>query len=99
MKIVSKDGWSSLGFATVLGSDWGVGDAQLDNGLVMLISPKNEVQSGGVALSVGKGLETKLTDAEAQGIIDGMIPLLKADDWYGAVARALNDGLPEALRN
>ena len=90
-------GWSSLGFATVLGSDWGVGDAQLDNGLVMMISPKNEVQSGGVALSVGKGLEMRLTDAEAQGIIDGMIPQLKNKEWYAALVWALNQGLPAAL--
>ena len=35
-------GWSALGFATVLGSDWGVGDAELNNGMVLLISLARE---------------------------------------------------------
>ena len=92
-------GWTALGFATVLGSDWGVGDAESDNGLVLLLSPKREGRSGGIALSVGKGLEEVVSDAEAQVIIDEMIPRLKEEDWYGAVAQALNTGLPAALRN
>lgn len=92
-------GWSALGFATVLGSDWGVGDAELDNGLILLLSPKQEGSPGGIALSVGKGLETVIPDVEAQTIIDEMIPRLKERDWFGAVVHALNVGLPEALRN
>ena len=92
-------GWTALGFATVLGSDWGVGDSESDNGLVLLLSPKREGRSGGIALSVGKGLEEVVSDAEAQVIIDEMIPRLKEEDWYEAVAQALNTGLPAALRN
>lgn len=91
-------GWSALGFATVLGSDWGVGDAELNNGMVLLISPKREGKSGGIALSVGKGLEALITDEEANGVIDVMIPRLKQNDAYGAILEALQSELPSALQ-
>ena len=91
-------GWSALGFATVLGSDWGVGDAELNNGMVLLISPKREGQAGGIALSVGKGIEDLITDEEAQEVIDVMIPRLKENDWYGAIVEALRSELPKAIQ-
>lgn len=90
-------GWSALSYATVLGSDWGVGDAELNNGLVLLISPKREGQSGGIALSVGKGIEDLITDEEAQEVIDVMIPRLKENDGYGAISEALQSELPKAI--
>lgn len=91
-------GWSALGFATVLGSDWGVGDAELNNGMVLFISPKREGQAGGIALSVGKGIEDLITDEEAQEVIDVMIPRLKENDWYGAIVEALRSELPKAIQ-
>ena len=91
-------GWSALGFATVLGSDWGVGDAELDNGMVLLISPRRDGHSGGVALAVGKGIESLVTDDEAQRVIDVMIPRLKEKDWYGAIADVIQSELPFAMQ-
>lgn len=91
-------GWSALGFGTELGSDWGVGDAGLNNGLILVALPKTDGVSGQLALSVGKGLEAKLTDEEAQGIIDDVIPFLKERDWLGGLDEMLNQGLPRALQ-
>ncbi len=49
-----------------LANDWGIGDADRDDGLVLLVAP-NERQ---VRIAVGLGLETVVTDDEAQMIVD-----------------------------
>jgi uncharacterized protein len=57
-----------------LGSRWGIGQADKDNGVLVLVAPNERM----VRIEVGYGLEPILTDARAQAIIDNdMVPLFR----------------------
>jgi len=65
---------------------WGVGQKGKNNGIVILIA-KNLRK---VRIEVGYGLEEKLTNKEAQGIIDSIIiPEFKKEDYYTGTLNAL----------
>ncbi|MBP6231453.1 MAG: TPM domain-containing protein [Paludibacteraceae bacterium] len=75
-------------FATELGQKWGVGNAEFDNGIVLLIKPKIGNQSGQVFIAVGYGLEGAIPDAITKRIIEEItIPYFRQNDYYGG-ARA-----------
>jgi uncharacterized protein len=71
-------------FATELGQKWGVGNAELDNGIVFLIKPKVGNQSGEMFIAVGYGLEAVIPDAIAKRITEEItIPYFRQNDYYG----------------
>lgn len=71
-------------FAYQILESWGVGGASHNNGLVLLIKPKVENQAGRVAISVGYGLEGRVTDAACKRIIETrIIPCFRENDYYG----------------
>lgn len=87
---------SSLGdytaqeFAYEIGDQWGVKDDKYNNGVVILIKPKNE-SSGEVAIQVGYTLEGVIPDACAKRIIENeMIPHFKENDYYGGAVAAVD---------
>lgn len=53
---------------TALGNSWGLGQAQKDNGVLILMAPKERR----VRIAVGEGLEGLLTDQRAQRIVNEM---------------------------
>lgn len=66
-----------------IGQDWGVGQQNTNNGLVILIKPKVKNQPGGAAISTGYGLEDVITDAASRRIIDNeMIPHFRENRYY-----------------
>jgi len=70
-----------------LAEKWKVGDAEKDNGAIIIIATEDRK----VRIEVGYGLEGSITDAEAGRIIDEfMIDSLKKGDWYGAIIGAIN---------
>jgi uncharacterized protein len=72
---------------------WGIGDADTNRGLLILVAPRERQ----VRIEVGCGLESVVTEAVAGEIIQNdMIPLLKADDFPAAVDAGV-DGLMERL--
>jgi uncharacterized protein len=77
-------------FATELGERWGVGGAQFDNGVVILVSFGNEEQGEGrkAFIAVGRGLEGAIPDMTAGQIYEGMIPHLRSGDFYRAFDQA-----------
>jgi len=82
------EGYDAAEYATRIGLDWGVGSAKFDNGVVILVKPKNET-SGQVFIAVGYGLEGAIPDAYAKRIINSeMIPHFMTDDYYGGVVTA-----------
>lgn len=84
------DGMEASQFAYEIGEKWGVGGKELDNGVVILIKPKNETK-GQAFIATGYGVEGVLPDAACSKIINNeMIPSFKVDDYYGGVVRALN---------
>jgi uncharacterized protein len=65
-----------------LGNYWGIGRAAVDDGVILLIAP-NERK---VRIAIGKGLERKIDNTEAQAIIDRtMLPAFKRGDFPAGV--------------
>ena len=81
------EGYAAAEYATRILEQWGVGSKEHDNGVVMLLKPRNRYGSGEVFIAVGYGLEGALPDITAGRIIDGeMMPYLREGDYYRAVA-------------
>ncbi len=82
------EGYDPAEYATRIGLEWGVGSADFDNGVVVLVKPKN-TSSGQVFIAVGYGLEGAIPDAYAKRIISNeMIPHFMNNDYYGGVYAA-----------
>ncbi len=82
------EGYAPADFATRIGIDWGVGSADFNNGIVILVKPKT-ASPGQVFISVGYGLEGAIPDAYAKRIIDNeMIPHFKENDYFEGVEAA-----------
>ena len=75
-------------FGTKLGAEWGIGNKDLDNGVVLLIKPTEKRK---VFIATGRGTETILTDIQAKEIIDNqIIPSLKINDFYSGIDKGLS---------
>ena len=73
-------------YAVELGDRWGIGQAKLDNGLIILIKPKTKDSKGQFAICPGRGLGGALPDVTCKRIVDGKaIPALKKSDYDAAV--------------
>lgn len=69
-----------------LAEKWKVGDADLDNGAIIVIATDDRK----VRIEVGYGLEGDIPDSAAGRILDNdMVPFLKKNDWYGAINAGL----------
>lgn len=80
------EGYEPADYATRIGIDWKVGSKDFNNGIVILVKPKDS-SAGKVFIAVGYGLEGAIPDAYAKRIIDSeMIPRFAADDYFGGVA-------------
>jgi uncharacterized protein len=76
-------------FATELGEKWGVGGAQFDNGVVILISLGNDQEKRKAFIAIGRGLEGAIPDMTAGQIYeDILVPNLRGQDFYGAFDKA-----------
>ena len=76
-------------YAAELGDRWGIGQAKLDNGVVILFKPKTKDSKGEVYIAPGRGLEGALPDAFCNRVIQHeMIPHLKAGNNYAAATWA-----------
>lgn len=61
---------------------WKLGTAKGDNGVLLLVAPKER----SVRIEVGQGLEGVLTDADSKEIVsDSIIPLFRAGDFPSGV--------------
>ena len=68
-----------------LGNRWGLGRADVDNGVLLLVA----AEEASVRLEVGTGLEGLLTDERAQAIVTAMIPRFEADLPMDAIETAV----------
>jgi uncharacterized protein len=68
-----------------LGNRWGLGRADVDNGVLLLIA----AEEASVRLEVGTGLEGLLTDERAAGIVNAMIPRFEANLPMDAIETAV----------
>ncbi|QDC36808.1 TPM domain-containing protein [Sphingobium fuliginis] len=91
--VASLDGAEIGSFTTDLANQWGIGRKGHDDGVVLLVAPNEQL----VRIAVGFGLESVLTDAYCQGVIDKkMIPHFRKGDLYGGVNAGV-DALIERL--
>ncbi|MCH2215744.1 MAG: TPM domain-containing protein [Flavobacteriales bacterium] len=76
--------------AVQIGQDWGVGQGEFDNGVVILIKPTGGQGNRRTFIATGSGLEGVIPDATAKLIVDReMIPAFKNQDYYGGVSNAI----------
>ena len=88
-------GYDKAELSYEIGQQWGVGQKEFDNGLVILIKPKTSDSNGEVFIATGYGLEGAVPDAFAAMVIEReMIPHFRQDDYYGGVVAALKVLLP-----
>ena len=86
--VPSLDGQEIEPYANQLFRAWKLGEAKQNNGVLLLIAPKERR----VRIEVGYGLEGTLTDAVSSLIITNAIaPRFKAGDFNGGVMRGVDD--------
>ena len=75
-----------------IGQQWGVGQKEFNNGVVILIKSKTEEENwGAVAIATGYGVEGALPDIFCKRIIDDeMLPSLGEGEYYRALVKALD---------
>lgn len=87
------DGQDIADYTFGLGNAWEIGDAERNDGLIILIAP-NERR---VRIEVGLGLEQTVTNEEAAGIIEGLIlPHFREGDFEAGVNAGV-DGLANEI--
>ena len=74
-------------FSLTLANSWGAGSADLDNGVLLLLAPRERL----VRIEVGCGLEEVLTDARAAEIIGRMTPHFSQGRFDEAVTIGVNE--------
>jgi uncharacterized protein len=81
------EGFDPGDFAFKLGEKWGVGQKDKDNGIVILLKPKQTNSKGEIFIATGYGLEGVLPDAMVNStVIDyEMMPFFKENNYYGGL--------------
>ena len=80
--VKSLDGYEISDYSTKLGRAWKIGDEQRDDGVVMVVAPKERK----VWIATGYGADDVLTDAFTGLIIRGtVLPKFKAGDMGGGI--------------
>ena len=84
----SLEGQEIEPYANALFRTWGLGEKAKNNGVLLLVAPKEHR----VRIEVGYGLEGTLTDALSKIIITNAItPRFKNGDFSGGIARGVDD--------
>lgn len=81
--LIPTTGGRELGdYTTDLGRNWGVGGAEFNNGVILLIAKDDRK----LWIATGYGLEGSLPDATASHIIDDVIkPNFRGDDYFRGI--------------
>ncbi len=86
--VSSLDGEEIEPYANELFRTWKLGEKTKNNGVLLLVAPKEHR----VRIEVGYGLEGTLTDALSKIIItNAILPRLKTGDFGGGVSRGVDD--------
>ena len=84
--ISSTEGEAITYLGAQWGKKWGIGQAEKDNGILVLLAKDDRR----IAINTGYGVEATLTDAMSRRIIENVIiPKFKEDDYYAG----LNNGV------
>src|SRR5476649_7894 len=86
--VASLEGQEIEPYANELFRNWKLGEKAKNNGVLLLVAPKERR----VRIEVGYGLEGTLTDALSKVIITNAItPRFKNDDFGGGISRGVED--------
>lgn len=84
----SLQGYEIEDFGYRLGRHWGIGQEGKDNGVILIVAPKERK----VRIEVGRGLEPLLTDALSKIIIENAIlPRFRGGDFPGGIKAGVRD--------
>jgi len=77
-------------YATEIGEEWGVGKAEEDNGIILLIKPTEKTSRREVYISVGRGLESVIPDLTCDEIVQNeLLPNFKNQAYFEGVKQAV----------
>jgi uncharacterized protein len=80
--LASLQGYTIEDYGYQLGRHWGIGQKGVNNGVLLIVAPKEHK----VRIEVGYGLEGTLTDATSRTIIENdILPAFKRGDFNGGV--------------
>ncbi len=89
--INSLDGQDIAEYSALMGQKWGIGQKGKDNGILLLIKPKNEEGKGEVFIATGYGMEGVITDAMSRRIIEQQIlPAFREGKYYEGIDQGTN---------
>jgi uncharacterized protein len=81
-------GYDIADYGYRLGRAWGIGEKGKDNGVILIVAPRERQ----VRIEVGRGLEPQLTDAMSKLIIENAIlPAFRRGDFSGGIAAGVRD--------
>lgn len=84
--VESLGGYDANEYAVALGRKWGVGNKDLNNGVIILISTGGGEGNRDAYIAPGYGLEGAIPDITAKAIVENeLIPNLKAGNYYRAL--------------
>lgn len=85
--VADLQGYAIADFANRLGRHWQLGQADKDNGVLLLVAPADRK----VRIEVGYGLEGALTDAQSKIIISReILPAFRSGDYDAGILRGSN---------
>ncbi len=85
-------GYAISDFAIQLGEKWKVGQAKLNNGVVIVVKPKIGNERGQAFIAPGYGLEPVITDAVSRRMIENvLIPEFRKKNYYAGLDKATDD--------
>ncbi len=84
-------GYDKADFTYSLGEKWGIGQQGKNNGIVIMVKPKEIDGKGDAFIAPGYGLEGVVPDAIAKRIVENeMIPYFKSKEYYYGIHQAVN---------
>ena len=93
--VATLNGQEIAKFTTNLGNNWGIGRKGYDDGVILLVAPKERQ----VRIAVGYGLEKKLTDKLCKQIIERQIlPFFRNGDLVGGIQSGVDALISSLLK-
>jgi uncharacterized protein len=87
--VPSLNGYDIMDYAQRLGEKWGIGQKQLNNGILILIKPKTASSGGEVSITPGYGLEGAIPDLTCDQIISNeILPSFRENNYYQGLDKA-----------
>ena len=75
-------------FGLRLGNSWGIGQRDLDNGILLIVAPNERT----TRIEVGCGLEGLVTDAKAAEVIEEtLLPRFRRSDYQQGIASGVDE--------